>query len=78
MRGQASHTRVLATVENDGQRVVRSDSAELQALVDEHGSIDRAARMTGQPRDDFRAKCRSLGVRATRGELLPDVGGRGE
>ncbi|HEY6019772.1 MAG TPA: metallophosphoesterase [Candidatus Paceibacterota bacterium] len=36
--------------------------AELQAAVDEHGSIDRAAKALGRPRDGFRKDCRAAGV----------------
>ncbi len=45
----------------------------LQSLVDQHGSIDRAAWEAGVPRDQFRADCHALGVRAHRRPLLPEV-----
>jgi hypothetical protein len=46
---------------------------ELQALIDEHGSVDRAAREVGEPRESFREECRALGVRAHSRGLLPKV-----
>lgn len=40
---------------------------ELQVAVDDHGSIDRAAKSFGIPRDQFREMCRQAGVRVGAG-----------